>query len=324
MTAPLISILIPFKNSEDTLERAIASCQSQSYENLELLLCDGGSTDGSTALINRLQQKDKRLRLIKNEGDGVAAGRMTLLAEARGEYVTFLDSDDALTEDAIDKLWSAAHSTGAALVSAGYYLCTNGEISEEKPLLTPAFISQEQAAIHAYQLHEAKNRSFLWARLYRRDIFEGVVFPHGCYEDIYVTPQLLERADTFVSIEEPLYYYILRDASITFSMKLENHMDGIRARDYCDSFYEKHYPALAPASADLSLEFGFYLLGKITHVGKRQHTDEWNEAVRFIRSKRTRAEKKGLLLQVALLLFTISPSLAGILFDTYSRLKNRV
>lgn len=325
MNNPLISILIPFKDAEDTLERALESCINQTYGNLEIILSDDGSSDSSKEIVKAFMKRDGRIRLIDNKGKGLSDGRNTLISESKGDYITFLDSDDALTLDAVSKMFEALVSNGADVVSAGYYLCKGGTPSTKTPVLTEAFCSNNKAEIHKYQLINCNNRCYVWGRLYKRELFDNIEFPKGMsYEDIYVTPQILENTACFVSIKEPVYYYILRNNSVTFSSKLTNHMDGIKARNHCDEFYNNNYPMLYGFSLDVSLNYGFYLLGKIKNLGKKNHTKEWDEAVAFIREKEKGATTNGTFLKLGLLLFHISPNLAGFLFNKYSVIKNRI
>lgn len=324
MNNPLISILIPFKDAEDTLERALISCINQTYQNLEIILCDDGSVDSSKEIVRKFMNRDSRIKLIDNKGKGVSEGRNTLLSKAKGEYIAFLDSDDALTLDAVSKMFEAVALYGADLVSAGYYVCKEGVPSEKKKVLTNAFMSETKEKMHRYQLTEGRNRCYVWGRLYKRELFDNIEFPKGmCYGDIYVTAQIFENATCFASIEEPVYYYIFRNNSIVFSSKITNHMDGIKARNKCDEFYKNNYPMLYGLSLDISLNFGFYLLGKIKKLGKKKYIKEWKETVGFIREKEKNAEKNGILLKLGLLLFNISPNLSGFMFNAYSVIKNR-
>ncbi len=325
MNNPLISILIPFKDSEDTLERALESCINQTYENLEIILCNDSSLDSSKEIVKAFIKKDGRIRLIDNKGKGLSDGRNILISESKGEYITFLDSDDALTLNAVSIMFEALALNGADVVSAGYYLCKGGTLSTKEPVLTEAFASNNKAEIHKYQLTSCKNRCYVWGRLYKRELFDNIEFPKGmCYEDIYVTPQILENTTCFVSIKEPVYYCILRNNSIVFSSQITNHMNVIEARNHCDEFYKNNYPMLYGLSLDCSIACGFYLLGKIKNLGKKKYLKEWKEAVAFIREKEKDATKNGTLLKLGLLLFHISPNLAGYLFNKYSVIKNRI
>ena len=100
----LISIIIPFYNSKDFIERSLRSCLDQRFSNIEIILIDDGSTDGSSLIVSRFCGEDSRVRLLSQENSGASAARNKGLEAAAGEYVMFLDSDDTIDPDMIEDL----------------------------------------------------------------------------------------------------------------------------------------------------------------------------------------------------------------------------
>ncbi|HHF1017434.1 TPA: glycosyltransferase family 2 protein, partial [Haemophilus influenzae] len=104
MNMPLISIIMPVYNAECYLNQGILSCLNQSYQNIELILIDDGSTDKSIEIINNIIDKDKRVKLFFTPtNQGPAAARNIGLEKAQGDYITFLDSDDFIANDKLEK-----------------------------------------------------------------------------------------------------------------------------------------------------------------------------------------------------------------------------
>ena len=96
---PLITIIIPIYNREQTLERCLCSVLRQTYSHLEIIAVDDGSTDHSRVILDKYQKKDSRLRVVRKENSGVSESRNLGLQLARGEYIQFVDADDWITLD---------------------------------------------------------------------------------------------------------------------------------------------------------------------------------------------------------------------------------
>ena len=110
---PKVSVIIPAFNVSAYLEDAVGTVQRQSYQNLEIVIVNDGSTDDSGAIADRIARKDRRIRVIHKQNGGLGAARNTGLAATSGEYVTFVDSDDQLTPRAIEVLVESLERTGS-------------------------------------------------------------------------------------------------------------------------------------------------------------------------------------------------------------------
>ena len=109
----LISVIVPVYKAEKYLEECVYSILNQSYTNFELILVDDGSPDGCPALCDRFARQDSRVRVIHRKNGGVSASRNTGLAAAGGAYVAFIDDDDYIAPDYLEKLLAAAEESGA-------------------------------------------------------------------------------------------------------------------------------------------------------------------------------------------------------------------
>ena len=114
---PLISIIIPFYNTEKYLRRCVSSMTSQTYQNLEIILMDDGSTDQSSLIADDLSAEDSRIRVFHTANSGVAAARNNGLKNARGTFVMFVDSDDWMDPTIIQDMWERMEQTKADLVT---------------------------------------------------------------------------------------------------------------------------------------------------------------------------------------------------------------
>ena len=109
---PIVSIIVPVYNAEETLRRCIESVLNQGFTDFELLLVDDGSTDSSAGICREYENGDRRVRVIRKENTGVSDTRNLGLSEARGTFVQFLDSDDWITPDATSLMVRAARDSG--------------------------------------------------------------------------------------------------------------------------------------------------------------------------------------------------------------------
>ena len=103
----LISIIIPVYNSEKYLATALESAKNQTYQNIEIILVDDGSTDNSITILEKYALSDNRIKIISQTNQGISAARNAGIKMATGKYITFLDSDDFLSRDAIEKMVTA-------------------------------------------------------------------------------------------------------------------------------------------------------------------------------------------------------------------------
>ena len=120
MNNPLVSIIIPIYNREQTLERCLCSIIRQTYPNLEIIAVDDGSTDHSRVILERYEKKDPRLHVIYKKNSGVSESRNLGLQMAKGDFVQFVDADDWLTRDATSLLLQAMEPD-TQLVISDYY-----------------------------------------------------------------------------------------------------------------------------------------------------------------------------------------------------------
>lgn len=129
-STPLISVIVPVYNSASFLKRCVDSIRNQTYENLEIILIDDGSTDGSGALCDAFQAEDPRIRVIHQANGGLSCARNRGLDLCGGEYIAFVDSDDTIESD---YLYTLVTSIGDAdYVSSGFVYKNSSGTSEKK------------------------------------------------------------------------------------------------------------------------------------------------------------------------------------------------
>lgn len=190
----LISLIIPIFNAEKTLQRCLDSVRQQTYSNLEVILIDDGSTDGSRNICMSYAKRDSRLRYLYQPNAGVSAARNLGLDAATGTYVAFLDSDDWLSPDYLACLHTAM--SDCDLVIGGLQL-TDGTHTLQSLSPSEAVITTHELALRFWQLHDGIFFNSSFTKLFRRaQITERFSEEMVCGEDMQfsLASQLPETA----------------------------------------------------------------------------------------------------------------------------------
>ena len=228
---PLISVIVPVYKVEQYLDRCLASLTGQTYENLEILLVEDGSPDGSGAICDAWAEHDSRIRVIHQENRGGGAARNAALDIARGELLAFVDSDDYIDENLYTHLYSLLQQ-GADIAECSYV-----EVFDDAAVLGtgstgPVFYSRQEAM--ALHIRDENFRQIIWNKLYRRYVAEGVRFPVGTkIDDEYYTYRLLGNAEKLVRSDYVGYAYRQQPDSVMhgrFSLKRVQSLDAKRQR----------------------------------------------------------------------------------------------
>ena len=208
-----ISVIVPVFNVAGYLRQCVDSILSQDYGNLEVILIDDGSTDGSGEICDRYAALDSRVRAIHQKNGGAAAAKNAGLRLATGEYLAFADSDDYLEPDAYGFLMKALLETGADAVQGSFREVYRNRAEEQR-------ISEEILEGYDYLLRFPKDFScaLLWNKLYRRALFDGVFFEEGHkIDDEYFTYQGFLQPRKVVRADRIVYNYRKRASSVMSS-----------------------------------------------------------------------------------------------------------
>lgn len=216
MNNPLVSIIIPVYNVEDFVEKCLESAYLQSYENIELIVVDDGSTDKSSVICDDFAKNKKNVKVFHNKNGGLSFARNFGIKKASGELIALVDSDDFVEKDFIEKMIEALEKDGSDVVVCGF--------DEEKP--ERKILSGKEATIKL--LVEQENLEMVaWNKLYKKDLFikNNIWYPVGeKNEDSLTTYKILSKAKKISYIPEILYNYIKRDGSIMNATKIEERL----------------------------------------------------------------------------------------------------
>lgn len=228
---PLISVIVPVYKVEAYLDRCLESLTSQTYENLEILLVEDGSPDGSGAICDAWAEKDSRVRVIHQKNQGGGAARNAALDIARGELLAFVDSDDYIDPNMYTHLYELLQQ-GADIAECDYVETFGNDAVLGGGNTEPVFYTRQEAM--ALHIRDEQFRQLIWNKLYRRHVAEGIRFPVGTkIDDEYYTWQLLLRADRLVRSGYIGYAYRQQPDSVMhgrFSLKRVQSLDAKQQR----------------------------------------------------------------------------------------------
>lgn len=209
------SIIVPVYNGEKFLNICVDSVLADGGADWELILVNDGSKDGSGALCQVYAGQDERVRVIHQENKGPGGARNTGLENAKGEYVLFADSDDALVPGALERLRWAVEEFHPDILTFDY-LADDGE---GHLVPTKANIAPENTPFRLEEHPEFLNSMpATWARLWKRSLYmdSGIRYPERAFygEDLQTSCKLFALADSIVYLPEHLYRYLDRPGSL--------------------------------------------------------------------------------------------------------------
>ncbi|MDY2698124.1 MAG: glycosyltransferase [Lachnospiraceae bacterium] len=257
----MISIIVPIYKVEQFLPRCIDSILGQTFSDFELILVDDGSPDHCGEICDQYETADSRIRVIHKENGGLSDARNAGLEVAQGDYICFVDSDDWVAPQYLEKLLRNLKETDADICECGAYY-TSGESCDKREKSQLIVFNTEQALrelIQDGQLHQ-----YVWNKLYRRDVIGDIFFVKGkTNEDEFWTYQIFGRAKRVTKISDILYNYYQRSDSIMgmgFSLK---RLDALEAKTIRQDYLERYFPELR-LEAKINLYFSCVYAGQMT------------------------------------------------------------
>ena len=232
----LISVIVAAYNIADYIERGVNSVRNQTYRNLEIIVVDDGSTDDTGAICDRIASKDPRIQVIHKENGGLSETRNVGIAEAKGDYIAFVDGDDWIDPDMYEKMIGALKEQRADLAICRYrqvYQTYTADQSVDRAIL---FEGQEALQYYVQETKEYAIQNAAWNKLYKKEILDNLFFPVGkWYEDIMFTTTVLSRAERCVYLDTAYYNYIIdREGSI-----MNAQINSRTFTDQIPAYYEK-------------------------------------------------------------------------------------
>lgn len=235
-----ISVVVTSYNCKNEISRCLDSILDQTFKNLEILVVDDGSTDGTSEIVNSYLPRDSRICFLQKKNEGVSSARNFGLKYATGDVISFIDGDDFLEPDMYETLYSAMNIYNAEIAHCSYNRVYGNEV---KPVIS-------DGKVHVQDKSEALRCLIggylfvgsLWNKLYRIDLFQNSAFDTSIIvnEDVKMNFDLFRKCHKIVFIDIPKYNYYVRDNSATNTVNdRKKIIDGLNVSKYifeeCDN-----------------------------------------------------------------------------------------
>lgn len=256
-TKRMISVIVPVYNINAYIEKCIVSLLAQTYRNLEIILVDDGSTDGSGQICDKYAKQDDRIVVLHKENGGLSDARNYGIERAHGCLLAFVDGDDWVHPQMYEMMVGVMETWQADVVTCWFE-------QADKSFANRQYLQNE---LHVKLLTGAeaiadieKPLVVAWNKLYKKEIFAVIKYPKGkLHEDEYVIHRIFYQCKRVAVIGEPLYFYSIRDGSIVAQMtpaRLENALEALADRvEFADSIgWSEVMPAVVKRYCDYCID----------------------------------------------------------------------
>ncbi len=276
-----VSIIVPVYNVEKYIDRCLKSLVEQTCScSYEIVIVNDGTKDNSMEIVHRYADKYKFIKIIEQENGGLSSARNTGIANAIGEYISFVDSDDFVSPDYIKLLYESAINNNSDVVYSNYYniLGEDGKRIGNFPKHPKGIYNAEK--VLKQTLQDITVRSYVWNKLYRRAIFtdNNLRFPIGInFEDFVVMPQVFYHSKKVSFISQTLYNYVHREGSITGSLCKKDIKNYLIAFSMLRGFMEEKriYDKYKFTYWVLSKKIGITIYGMLIRCWSKDHKNTY-------------------------------------------------
>lgn len=239
-----ISVVIPVYKVEPYLDRCVQSIVNQTYRDLEIILVDDGSPDNCPAICDAWAEKDSRIRVIHKENGGLSDARNVGMALATGEYIAFIDSDDWIAPEMLQRLYDAMQRDNSNIAACTVQMVWEDDTPCEMLTVQRCCVLDREDAQRAL-LRETLLKQPVWYKLYRWEIIKDIPFEVGKYhEDVYWSYQAVGNAGRVSLIDYIGYFYFQRSGSIMGEGYSLRRLDAIEAYERRYRYLKEHFVGL--------------------------------------------------------------------------------
>lgn len=323
----LISVIVPVYNIKEYIGRCVDSILAQTWKNLEVLLVDDGSTDGTEKLLDEMREIDARIRIFHKKNGGSSSARNLGICEARGKYLGFVDSDDYIEPFMYERLYHAIQATGMPIAQGA-----RSEIDEQGNALPDICIPPEKETVYdsetfMRELLRHKGDCSFCTKLIDKTLFEHHKFPEGkLNEDFHLLVHLLPEIEGIVSVPERVYTVFYKSGSNTRMDSAGKFSGGnfsggnfspvygdcVDNADMVTELVRKQYPRLEKTAMRFGL---FQRLEYLLHIpigDMRKCNRQYTDIVRYLRGNRGEILRNAELTKkqkIYLMLFSVMPKM---------------
>lgn len=248
---PLVSVIVPVYNTAEYLRQCLDSIVMQTYKNLEIILVDDGSNDGSEKIVDEYANKDRRIKVIHKENGGESSARNVGLRLVSGQYVGFVDCDDWLDKEMYEVLLKHALEKNADFVASSWYKESKSQsdtIKNDLAVSSP-IISREELLNYIYQRDSYRGFAYMWNKLYKRQLlydektYELILFDDDLRlgGDVIYLARLALNTNRAYYVDKAFYHYRQRENSGSHTTNLELRLDWLEAYNRVITYIESNH-----------------------------------------------------------------------------------
>ncbi len=280
---PLISVILPIYNVEQFLPRCIESVCRQTYDNIEIILVDDGSKDNCYNICEEYAAKDNRIKVLHKVNGGLSDARNKGSQIARGQYITFIDSDDYVTDTYVEYLYSLIEKYHTRMS-----LCTHTVVFESGSNIVYGNGLDEELSSETClerMLYDDVINTSAWAKLYETEMVKKFPYPVGkLFEDIATTYKFFIECGSIACGYESQYFYMLRSTSIVYQKFNTKKLELLEMTDAMASDVIKKFPQLETAVKRRQLYARFSTLNQFQNT--KGYKDEKKQLISYIRKNK--------------------------------------
>lgn len=245
---PFVSVIVPIYNVEKHLRSCIDSILAQTYKNYEVILVDDGSPDKCGEICDEYKLKFDCIKVIHQNNQGVSAARNNAVKRSSGEYITFIDPDDYITEDYIEYLISLIKKYRAEISAGGsIYQYEGKDVKKPKAESFSSFYSPDEAI--SRMNYVIGFGTVAWAKMYKRYLVEAHPYPVGKrYEDIATTYKIIGDSSGLAYGDKQIYIWYQRPNSFVHKAFDGRQLDGIEATKDQLIYVQERFPKAVSAA----------------------------------------------------------------------------
>lgn len=242
MKEPKVSVIIPIYNVENYLVKCMESVQNQTFDDIEIIAVNDGSTDGSRRLLDEMKLKDDRIIIVDKKNEGLSSARNVGIDIAKGEYIAFIDSDDWVDKEYIKRMYDVCVDYGCDIVQCSYediFVYQDSSSTRQTSINSvPTFYTGREFCYAMYTLLSWRC-NLTWNKLYKKSLFDNIRFPYGkIHEDEFTTYKIIWSAKKIATISDRLYYYRYRKGSIMNESYDKKRLHASEAYTERENFFE--------------------------------------------------------------------------------------
>lgn len=255
---PLVSVVIPVYNTEKYLEKCVNSVLNQTYKNTEIILVDDGSRDESGKICDNFAKAYENISAYHTENRGQSHARNYGIKKSKGEYISFIDSDDYIAKDMIERLVNGCEKNSAEMGCINKVrVSPNGEEFKEEISAKKKVAKPDGALLLLLLLYDPSPCN----KIYKKELFKDISFPIGVvYEDILTVPRLIDACEKIYFDDGYGYYYLQNEGSTIHSKFTKKKLNAFYASKWLYDFTLEKYPDLRVAAER------FYILSLTTAI----------------------------------------------------------